>query len=73
MGKLYLFVDLIDGGFATLLTDRRDGSVTVPLSALPPGVREGDWLRAAFEPAPERKAEAMDEIEKLYEELGDNP
>jgi hypothetical protein len=73
MGTLYLFVDLIDGGFATLLTDCRGDSLTVPLSVLPSGVREGDWLRTVFERAPERKAEAMDEIGKLFEDLGDNP
>ncbi|MDR1020793.1 MAG: DUF3006 domain-containing protein [Synergistaceae bacterium] len=72
MDKPRFFVDAISGGFARLLTG--DGnSLTVPLSAIPEGAREGDWLRASFETDPEQKARALGEIEDLYNDLGDNP
>ena len=55
------FVDAIEGGHARLLTGGGE-ALTVPVSALPGGTREGDWLRASFEPDPGQKARARSEI-----------
>ena len=72
MERPRFFVDAIEGGHARLLTG--DGeALTVPVSALPGGTREGDWLRASFEPDPEQKARARREIDDLYEALGNDP
>jgi hypothetical protein len=72
MDKPRFFVDAIDGGIARLLTGDGD-SLTVPVSAIPEGAREGDWLRASFERDAEGKARALEEVERLYGSLGDNP
>jgi hypothetical protein len=71
--EIYFFVDAINNAVATLLAEDGDGSVTVPASALPHGVREGDWISVSFEPAPEKKAGTAGEIDSLYGELGDDP
>jgi hypothetical protein len=72
MDKPRFFVDAISGGFARLMTSDGD-SLTVSLSAIPEGAREGDWLRASFETDTEQKTRALREIEDLYGDLGDNP
>jgi hypothetical protein len=70
-GKIYFFADRISDGLVTLIPgDARDGSVTVPASALPYGIREGDWLKASFEIDREKRAELMRDIDNLMEELG---
>jgi hypothetical protein len=70
--KLYFFVDAIEGSHARLLTEGGE-SIAVKVSAIPTGVREGDWLLVSFEIDRARKSEARREIENIYGELGDNP
>ena len=54
-----LFVDAIEGGQARLLLDEE--AFTVPASLLPPGAREGTWLRLSLRvvPAPPSRADAI--------------
>jgi hypothetical protein len=68
------FVDRISDGIATLLLEGEgDGCVTLPIGALPDGVREGDVLRATFG-IDRARADAMrDEIRNLMDGLGDDP
>jgi hypothetical protein len=70
--NLYFFVDTIEGSHARLLTE--DGeSFAVKASSIPDGAKEGDWLLVSFEISRALTSESRREIEKLYEELGDNP
>jgi hypothetical protein len=69
MGVLF-FVDRISGGIATLLYEEGKFSATLPLRALPEGVREGDWLRVSFETDHAKKSLARSDIDSLMEELG---
>jgi hypothetical protein len=71
--RVYFFVDAIEGGLATLLPESSGEPITVRTSELPCGTREGDWLKAAFEPAPGKKRKVTSEIDELFGELGDNP
>ena len=74
MSEAYFFVDSISEGMAVLLAGR-DGldRVELPVSALPGGVREGDYLRASFEIDIEKRMSMKCDIDSLLEELGDNP
>ena len=74
MDAMYFFVDSISEGTAVLLACE-DGSVRmeIPLSVLPEGVREGDYLRTLFEIDAEKKNSMRREIDSLLDELGDNP
>lgn len=45
-----LFVDAIEGGSARLLLGTE--AFTVPARLLPPGAKEGSWLRPSFALAP---------------------
>jgi hypothetical protein len=65
-GRISFFVDRIEGGSVVLTTDGAGEArtVTLPRMALP-DVREGDWLRASFEPDPEKKSRVRGEIDKL--------
>lgn len=70
----YFFVDRISDGLANLTWDHEGGGDAIfPLSMLPHGVREGDWLDAAFSIDLERVRAMRDEIDSLMEELGDAP
>jgi hypothetical protein len=69
MGVLF-FVDRISDGIVTMLYEEAEFSVTLPLSALPDGVKEGDWLRAMFEIDVAQKSRVRRDIDALMEELG---
>lgn len=74
MEKPYFFVDDISEGIATLLFgDEGEQRLEVPLSLLPLNTREGDWLLACFSVDPSGKERVRDRIERLLDELGDNP
>jgi hypothetical protein len=66
--EIFLFVDRITGGIATLLYKGGDFTATLPTEALPEGIREGDWLRAAFETDEGKKSEITREIDALTDE-----
>ncbi|GHV54212.1 hypothetical protein FACS1894216_13780 [Synergistales bacterium] len=68
----HFFVDSISNGAASLIPDGGD-PFAAPLSSLPAGVREGDWLSASFAIDARKRAEERDAIDKLFGELGDNP
>lgn len=69
-----LFVDRIEEGVAVLLGESPAmGELEVPVSLLPEGVGEGDFLRLSFEPDEEEKRAAKHAIQNLMDELGDNP
>jgi hypothetical protein len=72
--SVVFFVDRISEGIAALLPEGDgDGCVTLPIDALPDGVREGDVLLATFE-VDRARADAMrDEIRNLMDGLGDDP
>lgn len=71
------FVDRIetteDGALiAVLLIRHAEGDYLqwlCPLEGLPPGTREGDWLRVEFTPDTQTRAEMRSEIESLLQEL----
>jgi hypothetical protein len=72
--SVVFFVDRISDGIAALLPEGEgDGCVTLPVDALPGGVREGDVLRATFEVDRERAEAMRDEIKNLMDGLGDDP
>jgi hypothetical protein len=73
VNRFYFFVDTINDDLATLLTENGSEPITVPISALPGCVSEGDWLLASFEQDSAKKKGAWEEIEKRMDELGDNP
>ena len=64
-----LFIDRISGGVATLIYGEGEFSATLPARALPKGEREGDWLRATFEPDPDKSERMRREIDSLMDEL----
>lgn len=72
--EIYLFVDRVEGGAAVLLAEAPgDGQITLPALSLPPGVREGDYLRVRLAPDEAKRTHVRGEIERLMQELGDNP
>lgn len=72
-----VFVDRIEPTeegepLAVLLLQQAEGEYLewrVPLSWLPEGTREGDWLTVHFEPAPHLREQVHQEIEDLLREL----
>jgi hypothetical protein len=68
MPELRFFVDRITDGFATLLPEIGEGSVTVPESCIP-GASEGDWLAAGFTADRGKKREMIREINDLMDDL----
>lgn len=74
MKELLFFVDRISEGTAVVLTGEEEGlELTLPLTLLPSGVCEGDYVRASFELDEEARKRARAEIERMMDELGDNP
>ncbi len=74
MEGLYFFVDRVSDGIATLLFTGDDlQSLVLPLAALPNGVREGDYLLFSLSIDRNKGIVAKEEIETLFEALGDNP
>lgn len=50
---------IVDGTHAVLLVGDREVELVVPLAQLPPGTKEGHWLRVQFE-GPTLVAAALD-------------
>lgn len=74
MEGLYFFVDRVSDGIATLLFAGDDlQNLVLPLAALPNGVREGDYLLFSLSIDRDKGIVAKEEIETLFEALGDNP
>ncbi|MDR1884845.1 MAG: DUF3006 domain-containing protein [Synergistaceae bacterium] len=68
------FVDRVTGGVATLIYDGTpDCVIDVPMSSLPPGASEGDYLAVSFVIDAPRGADVRGQIDSLMDELGDNP
>ena len=68
------FVDRIQTGIATLLLGEDELiSVSVPVTWLPAGVREGDVLHADWTRDPDETLTAHDHVQSLLDELGNNP
>lgn len=71
------FVDRVEttedgNALAVLLIHRAEDEYLqwlCPLEWLPPGTREGDWLRVEFVPDAEARAQMRSEIESLLQEL----
>ncbi|MDR1917133.1 MAG: DUF3006 domain-containing protein [Synergistaceae bacterium] len=71
---MYLFVDRVTNGIATLLPmDGWEGEVSVRVNLLPDGAREGTWLRATLDIDAGKRDEAVSDIDSLMDELGDAP
>lgn len=71
---LRLFVDRIEGDAGVLIADApAEGELAVPLSFLPVGVREGDWLSVSFRHDPGKADETRREIDSLLDSLGNAP
>ena len=74
MDKLYFFVDSISDGIAILLLGPEgEQRLEVPASSLPAMAVEGDYLSVCFSIDIPRKESVREQIEKLMDELGDNP
>lgn len=48
--EILLFIDAVEGDTARLLLGAQ--AFNVPVALLPPGAKEGSWLRPSFAPAP---------------------
>jgi hypothetical protein len=66
---IYLFIDRISDGIATLLYEEGRFSAALPARALPVGAREGDWLTVSFGIDRDKKSEVKKEIDSLMDEL----
>ncbi|MCL2683913.1 MAG: DUF3006 domain-containing protein [Synergistaceae bacterium] len=68
--EIFLFVDRISDGVATLVYGDGAFTVDMPLCVLPHDTKEGDYIRASFSIDEEKKKRVMDEIDSLMDELG---
>ncbi|NLX85059.1 MAG: DUF3006 domain-containing protein [Synergistaceae bacterium] len=64
-----IFVDSINGKKCRLLIGKRALVAELPLSLLPKGTSEGDWLILTLENSPVLRASAEKETEKLIAKL----
>jgi Protein of unknown function (DUF3006) len=63
-------IDRIEGGIAVLtVRDDLSGRITIPLSLLPPGSREGDLLSLTLDRDPEGTAVAKERAARHIEKL----
>jgi hypothetical protein len=74
MQPIKVFVDQINDTIATLLLgDDESVKLSIPISWLPVGTREGDILHLNFTPDPTSTTDAKSRVQKLIDKLGDNP
>lgn len=66
-----VFIDRIEGDVAVLETADA-ASFTLPVDLLPPGAREGTWLRLSLDIDPQETADARAEVASLREGLVDD-
>ena len=64
-----LFVDRISDGVAALVYGEGEFTADVPVCILPPGTKEGDYIRASFVLDGEKKNRVKEEIDSLMDEL----
>jgi len=68
------FVDRIHDNLATLLLgDDESMSITLPVSCLPEGAKEGAVMRLVFELDSDATAAGSERVSELMDQLGDNP
>lgn len=68
--KTLLFVDAISSGIARLLTDDEE-AFEIPANLLPDGIREGCRVYLTAEET--QDGDLHDEVNSLFDDLGDNP
>ncbi len=64
-----IFVDSVNGKKCRLLIGKRALVAELPLSLLPKGTSEGDWLILTLENSPELRASAESETKELLNRL----
>jgi len=62
-------IDRFEGDYAVVLFGDEEIRADVPRALLPPGAREGSWLKVSFELDPEGEAEQRERISKLLDKL----
>lgn len=62
-------VDRLEGGYAVLLVGHEEIRVDIPLSLLPSGIAEGDWLKINFELNPEKTCSRRERVQNLLDKL----
>ena len=68
------FIDRIDDGIATLLLGEDESvAVSVPVSWLPPGVREGICLRMDFGIDQESTRKAHHDVQEMLDSMPNEP
>ena len=70
--KEKIFVDSISGKTCRLLIGKKALIAELPLSLLPKGTSEGDWLILTLESSPELRTSAESETRKLLDSLENN-
>ena len=70
--KEKVFVDSISGDKCRLLIGGNAIAAELPLSLLPKGTSEGDWLILTLESSPELRTSAESETRKLLDSLENN-
>ena len=64
-----IFVDSINGRKCRLLIGKKALTAELPLSLLPKGTSEGDWLIITLENSPELKVSAERKTKELLDKL----
>ena len=67
-----VIVDSINGKRCSLLIGENAITAELPLSLLPKGTSEGDWLILTLESSPELRTSAESETRKLLDSLENN-
>ena len=62
-------IDRFEGDYAVVLFGDEEIKVDMPKKLLPPGTREGSWLKVSFELAPEAAQKQKDKIQGLLNKL----
>ena len=70
--KEKVFMDSINGKKCRLLIGKKAFAAELPLSLLPKGTSEGDWLILTLESSPELRTSAESETRKLLDSLENN-
>lgn len=69
--KTEIFIDAVEGDICRVHTGEGNCPVFLPLSLLPEGTREGDWISASFEKLPCLRESECGEISKILDNFGD--
>ncbi len=62
-------IDRFEGDHAVVLFGDDEIKVDIPRQLLPPGAKEGSWLKVSFELDPESEKQQREKIEGLLDKL----